>query len=81
MNRKITKAVKHTLKTNIDKADMYIALAVIGKVAGATEEEKAADTAETREFIVSQLEKYKKEISEGTEQFLVAIDEAIKAMS
>ena len=81
MNRKVTKALKHTLKTNIDKADMYIALAVIGKVAGATEEKNAADTEESREFIVSQLKRYKKKISEGTEQFLVAIDEAIKAIS
>ena len=81
MNRKITKAVKHTLKTDIDKADMYIALAVIGKAAGATEEKNAVDTAENREFIVSQLKQYKKKISEGTEQYLKAIDEAIEAMS
>ena len=81
MNRKITKAVKHTLKTDIDKADNFVKLAYLGKIVGATEQENLSDSKETRELIITELKKYREKISKGTEQYLNAIDEAIEAIS
>lgn len=81
MTSKERKQVKHTLKTNIDKADNWIQLAAIGNSLGANSQENAVETSKTRKTIVDELNRLKAEISGDTEKFIATIDEVIRAIS
>ena len=78
MTSKEQKGLKHSLKTDIDIAARWIALAVIGKEIGAKEDPKAT---QTREAIISNLQEIRASIQEKTQKYLETIDAAINTIS
>ena len=78
MTSKEQKGLKHSLKTDIDSAARWIALAVIGNKVGSKEDPSAT---QTREAIISNLNEIKANIQEKTQKYLEAIDAAINAIS
>ena len=78
MTSKEQKGLKHSLKTDIDTAARWIALAVIGKEIGAKEDPKAT---QTREAIISNLQEIRASIQEKTQKYLETIDAAINTIS
>ena len=82
MNRKTRKYTKHSLKTEIDKSDTFISLAVNGNLLGVTETEKNKESTEhTRQMIIDHLKKSRTVILEKTEKWIAEIDSAIEKMS
>ena len=79
MGRKKTKEIKHTLKTKIDAADAYIKLSMIGDVLLKSPEDRK-QVENTRETIIENLTRLKKEIPELMEKFIAEVDIAIEKM-
>ena len=79
MGRKKTKELKHTLKTKIDAADTYIKLSMLGDVLIKSPEDRK-QVESTRETIIENLTRLKKEIPELMEKFIADIDVAIAKM-
>ena len=79
MTAKERRKVKHTLKTKIDSADIWLKLAIdVANEAGVTSEElKSYSSTAT---IVSELEKVKKEISENYSKFMSEIDNLLASL-
>ena len=78
MTNKERKQLKHSLKTEIDRAETWILLALTGEALEANEH---SQTAQTCEVIISHLEKIKASITEKTEKYIETIDEAINKLS
>lgn len=81
MTSKERKKLKHSLKTEIDKADTYITLANIGEVEEVNSSKNKDETAESRAFVVQKLQEAKERLRQGLENYEKAIDEAIASMS
>ena len=75
MTTKERKQIKHSLKTNIDNADLYIRLAL------RAEEQGNVKGCIYNQHVSYELEKAKKEISELTNKVLTEIDNAIQKLS
>ncbi len=78
MTSKERKEIKHSLKTEIDHADTWIKLAIIGDKLDAKEYDVSVDT---RKTIVDSLIKAREGISDKVAKYLAEIDEAISKMS
>lgn len=78
MTNKERRQLKHSLKTEIDRAEVWIMLAISGKELQC---DKEAETAQTREVIISHLKKMRTNIQKKTEKYLEVIDEAINEIS
>lgn len=79
MRAKERRKLKHTLKTNIDSADIWLKLGLdITNNAGlATEDFKTSDSSH---IVVAELEKAKKDISENYNKFMSEIDNCIASL-
>lgn len=80
MTAKEVRNLKHKLKTKIDRAGTYIALAQTGDSLGATSAENLDRTKKSREGIIDSLTTLREEISGDCEQFIAEIDLAIEKM-
>ena len=78
MTHKQRKKLKHSLKTDIDWAEMWISLALTGYEDGVNE---YPETSKTREVVVSNLNEARAKIQEKTEKYFELIDDAIKKIS
>ncbi len=77
MTAKERRKLKHTLKTNIDRADMYIKLALIGNGIGINTDEYRDETKESRATIVKDLTMLRDAISKDSSSLLSEIDNLI----
>jgi len=77
MTAKERRNLKHTLKTNIDSADLYIKIADIGETAGVNSPKNKDITADKRAFVVNELTTLKQQIADAYSKFMSEIDNAI----
>lgn len=80
MTAKQRRKVKHTLKTNIDQADVYISLSNSGAALGATEDEFVEDTKKTRELITSRLIALRDRITDDFNLYIDELNNAIEQL-
>ena len=80
MTAKQRRKVKHTLKTNIDQADVYISLSNSGTAIGATDEEFVEDTKKTRERITDRLIHLRDSITKDFSLYIEEINNAIEQL-
>lgn len=78
ITNKERKNLKHSLKTEIDRSETWVILALTGE---ALEANKDPKTSQTREVIISHLREIRANIQEKTEKYLEVIDEAINKIS
>ena len=78
MTNKQRKKLKHSLKTDIDWAEIWIGLAFSGE---SLEVAKDPEASQTREVVITHLNEVKANIVEKTEKFIELIDDAIKKIS
>ena len=78
MTSKERKQLKHSLKTDIDRSETWLLLALTGDVLDAN---KYSETSQTREVIISHLEEIRANIQEKTQKYLEVIDDAINKIS
>ena len=78
MTNKEGRQLKHSLKTEIDKSEIWIMLALSGK---ALQCDKESEATQTREVVSSHLKEIRANIQEKTEKYLEVIDEAINKIS
>ena len=78
MTNKELKNIKHSLKTDVDRASTWMTLAEIGVKVGAEED---PSTLQTRQTVINELKKCREKISSNCNQFLAEIDRCIEKMS
>lgn len=78
MTNKERKKLKHSLKTEIDRSETWILLALTGET---LEANKYPETSQTREVLISHLTEIRANIQEKTEKYLEVIDDAINKIS
>lgn len=78
MTAKDRRKVKHSLKTNIDKADIWLKLAIdLGPAMGINDEEFKDQLINSKETIISELTTIKTQIVDNFSAYISEIDNAI----
>ena len=78
MTNKERKNLKHSLKTEVDRSEKWILLALTGEALGAKEDPA---TSQTREVIIPHLKEVRANIQDKTQRYLEVIDDAINKIS